>query len=126
MQNYLNPIALLRSYEILKQCHYFTKHGFHHEQYDALVKTARKYSDAYIETFMYHNTKRGLVPLEVPFVPFVGDHSDVGLYTKARDCITRMLEVMTKASGGKADLEKLIQDFEQEAHQILALIQSYE
>lgn len=37
-----------------------------------------------------------------------------------------MYNTMAKIAKGKIDLEKLVQDFIQEAHQILALIKEYE
>lgn len=121
----LNPIELLRPYEVLKQCHYQTKHGFRHEQYDALIKVVRKYGDSFIETYMYHEGKAGLVPRDVPSM-FLYGQDDEQVWKIADESISVMYNTMAKIAKGKIDLEKLVQDFIQEAHQILALIKEYE
>ena len=119
----LNLIELLRPYEVIKQCHYWTKHGFRHEQYDALAKVVRKYGDAFIETFLYHEGRPGLVPQDVTPI-FLYGQDDEAVWKIADKTV--MYNTMSKAAKGKIDLEKLVQDFIQEAHQILALIKEYE
>lgn len=121
----LNLIELLRPYEVIKQCHYWTKHGFRHEQYDALAKVVRKYGDAFIETFLYHEGRPGLVPQDVTPI-FLYGQDDEAVWKIADKTIDVMYNTMSKAAKGKIDLEKLVQDFIQEAHQILALIKEYE
>ena len=123
--NTLNLIALLRPYEVCKQCHYQTKRGFRHGQYDVLAKVVRKYGGAFIETFMYYEGKTGLVSRDVP-TPFLYGQDDAQAWKIADESISVMYNTMAKIAKGKIDLEKLVQDFIQEAHQILALIKEYE